>query len=81
MNLRHLSKSVSHYSLTLPAEILLMMYLDKNMNAIIIGIIEIAIARYFAPLLAAISVEALKEEIITGNVNLVLVFNNTKGTR
>ena len=34
-----------HYSFTAPAEILLMMYLEKNANTIKIGITEIATAR------------------------------------
>ena len=37
------------YSFTLPAEILLIMYLEQKQNTITIGITDIATVRYVAP--------------------------------
>lgn len=51
------------YSLTLPAEILLIMYLEVKQKNIIIGTIEIATAKYVAPWLVAISVDAERDAI------------------
>ena len=67
------------YSFTAPAEMLLIICFEKNRNAIIIGSTEIAIARYVAPIFAAISVEAFNEPIITGNVNLLGDNRTTNG--
>ncbi len=42
-------KCLTYHSLTAPAEMLLMMYLEKKQNTSRMGITEIATARYVAP--------------------------------
>ena len=69
------------YSLTAPAEILLIMYREKKQNTSRIGITDIATARYVAPWFLAASMDARRVAIITGRVNFSFLFRMIIGRR
>lgn len=69
------------YSLTLPAEMPLIMYLEQKQNMIMIGTTEIATVTYVAPILLAISFTEPSEATITGKVHFFELFNRINGIK